>query len=590
MSPRALHRGVMGRSLCSALFLAALLWGGLVSGQPTPSDCGGVDVVGSPCRDGRPGGIDAAEGFFQPLSAEEVGRLATTASVVIDDPKITVAVVDRAGRILAIYRNPGADPANDEVAVGVARTSAFFSHNTAPLSSRTVRFISGVHFPPGVKKAGNAALYGIENTNRGCDFNVLFNPGKCIPRAKSAVNAGPCNAFDKSGCGPGIVTGKPQAYDLHEEGKHPAPIGLQGPFNTGGLPVNAGGIPLYRIGSFDVVKGSLAEGNAKVEVEGPSYMIGAIGVAGLPSERSEFAAFAAAALGVPGVIFPAPSFPELPKPGRVFIDGIRLPYVDQGFRPKGTTQAAAATGSFVIGPGPGGCAPNRYLAGPKASAELSQSEVDTIVRRSVAAAQKTRGYIRLPLNSYARMVIAVSDLSGNLLAIYRMPDATIFSIDVAVAKARNVVYFSGDGHADLGGVPGGVAVNNRTLGYAGQPLYPAGIDFTDPGPFFDIFVNDLANACSQGFQEPNANQNGIVFFPGSTPLYRNGQLVGGLGISGDGVDQDDYVTYNGAGEFFPDPSIWADRLKVDGVRLPFLHFPRQPEGVTEKFIEPFDEP
>ena len=38
-----------------------------------------------------------------------------------------------------------------------------------------------------------------------------------------------------------------------------------------------------------------------------------------------------------------------------------------------------------------------------------------------------------------------------------------------------------------------------------------------------------------------ANQNGIVLFPGAVPLYKfiNGQkvLVGGLGVSGDGVDQ-----------------------------------------------------
>jgi uncharacterized protein GlcG (DUF336 family) len=509
---------------------------------------------------------------------------------VIDDPRITVAVVDRAGRVLAIVRNPGADPANDELAVGVARTSAFFSHNTAPLSSRTVRFISSVHFPPGVRKAYNNALYGIENTNRGCDFNVQFNAGKCVPRAKSPLKSGPCNAFDQSGCGPGIVTGKPQAYDLHEDGKHPAPIGLEGPFNPDGLPVNAGGVPIYRIGSFEILKGSLDAGNASVEVEGPSYMVGAIGVAGVPSDHAEFASFAAAALGVPGVLFPAPSFPELPRPGRVIIDGIRLPFVDQGFRPKGTKQAAAATGTFIAGPNQGGCAANRYLVGPTASPELSRDDVDNIIRRAVDTSHKTRGYIRLPLNSYARMVIAVSDLNGNILGLYRMPDATIFSIDVAVAKARNVVYFSGDGHADLEGVPAGIAVNNRTLGYAGQPLFPGGIDFTDPGPFFDVFLNDLANACSQGFQEPNANQNGIVFFAGSTPLYRDGKLIGGLGVSGDGVDQDDYVTFAGAGEFYPDDSIWADRVRVDGVRLPFLHFPRQPEGVTEKFIEPFDEP
>ena len=44
----------------------------------------------------------------------------------------------------------------------------------------------------------------------------------------------------------------------------------------------------------------------------------------------------------------------------------------------------------------------------------------------------------------------------------------------------------------------------------------------------------------------NANQSGVVFFPGSAPLYRNGVMVGGLGVSGDGVEQDDYVTAGGA--------------------------------------------
>ena len=42
-----------------------------------------------------------------------------------------------------------------------------------------------------------------------------------------------------------------------------------------------------------------------------------------------------------------------------------------------------------------------------------------------------------------------------------------------------------------------------------------------------------------------ANQNGIVFFPGSSPLYKTQILVGGFGISGDGVDQDDVVTFAG---------------------------------------------
>jgi hypothetical protein len=75
---------------------------------------------------------------------------------------------------------------------------------------------------------------------------------------------------------------------------------------------------------------------------------------------------------------------------------------------------------------------------------------------------------------------------------------------------------------------------------------------------------------------PKANQSGVVFFPGSEPLYINGVLVGGLGVSGDGVDQDDYVTAGGAAGFAAPTDIRADQIVIDGVRLPYLKFPRNP--------------
>ena len=541
-------------------------------------DCSG-EPLDETCNDG---------GEFAPLSAEEVERLARGALAAIDDPGMTVAVVDRAGRPLAVIRNPEADPANDEVAVGVARTAAFFSHNMAPLSSRTVRTISGVHFPPGVKRAPNAALYGIENTNRGCNFNVQFNEGKCVPRA-TALNGLPCDAFDQRGCGTGPVTGKPDAFDGHAGGDHPEPVGLRGPFNPGGLPVNPGGIPIYRVADFQIVDGSIEEGDAQVRVSGPSFMLGGVGVAGTTTpEAAEFAAFAAVAFAGGG-LFPAPSFP-LPEPGRVFIDGFRLPFVEQGKRPAGLSAGSPSSGTFVLGPNRGGCIANRYLVGPAASAELSVEEVDALVRNTFRTATETSALIRLPLSSYARMAIAVSDLDGNIIALYRMPDSTVFSIDVAVAKARNVVWFSGEGSGDLPGLSAGRSVTARTIGFGAQPMYPAGIDFTEPGPFFDLFLNDLENVCSQGSQPPNPNQNGIVFFPGSLPLYRGGQLVGGLGVSGDGIDQDDFVTWGGAELYRPPPEIWPDRETIRNARIPFLKFPRRPGGVTEPVREPFDEP
>ena len=206
-----------------------------------------------------------------------------------------------------------------------------------------------------------------------------------------------------------------------------------------------------------------------------------------------------------------------------------------------------------------------------------------IVANAVATANTTRALIRLPPGVKAKMSIAVSDLDGTIIALHRMDDGTVFSIDVAASKARNVVYFSGTTRQpqDLNGVPIGTAVTNRTIGFGAQPFFPPGIDGTSPGPFFNLYLLDTNNPCTQGFQVPGpswpaVNQSGVVFFPGSEPLYINGQLVGGLGVSGDGVDQDDYVTAGGAAGFEPDPSIRADQITIDGVRLPYLHFPRNP--------------
>ena len=122
-----------------------------------------------------------------PLTAADVAAVVQNAVLSVDAPMV-VAVADRAGNILAIFKTSPAPPtglgnfgrllAADELAVGLARTAAFFSNDQAPLSSRTVRFISGIHFPPGVAGTPNADLYGSENTNRGCTLSTTFLPGQ----------------------------------------------------------------------------------------------------------------------------------------------------------------------------------------------------------------------------------------------------------------------------------------------------------------------------------------------------------------------------------------------------------------------------
>lgn len=497
----------------------------------------------------------------QSLTAAQVDAVVHAAVQAVNVP-IVVAVTDRLGNILAVFNTNNAPATGvgnfgmtvnaQNLAVALARTAAFFSNNQAPLSSRTVRYISGIHFPPGVNGAPNAPLYGIENTNRGCPFNTTYLPGQAIP---------PATLINGTKPGLGIITGKANVYDSDPTA------------------VNPGGVPLFE-------DNTLVGGVGVVASNPDPTVAGSI---------AEYAAFVAATT--------APFGPNPAPPGVVVINGIAVPFVDQTTPPNGVT-AGTFTGSYFISPvASPGPPPDGYLVGPMASAYaggLSSKDVASIVSSAVATANQTRAVIRLPVGSRAKFIIAVSDLDGNLLALYRMPDATIFSIDVAVAKSRNVIYFSNGGMLpgayapsqpgaiDLPGIPQGTAVTNRTIGFGAQPEFPPGIDGSGDGPFFNLYLNDTAAACTQGSQPKNPNQNGIVFFPGSLPLYRNGLLVGGLGVSGDGVDQDDFVTAAGAalmtvtdasdsGHGFEAPTaIRADQVVIDNIRMPYLKFPRNP--------------
>jgi uncharacterized protein GlcG (DUF336 family) len=523
ISRLALRLGTLGACLGAALVLGP---------APAQAQCA---VATNPC-----------------LTVADVTNVTAVAARAIGRDTMVIAVVDRGGNVLGVFRKAGAPAqvvgnfgvlvdAND-YAIGLARTGAFFSNDQAPLSSRTVRFISGIHFPPGVRNKPPAALYGIENTNRGCDFG--FNIPN-VPRA-AALGSVSCTSGTPGNCGTGINTGKANLFDSDPSA------------------VNGGGVPIFKNGR----------------------VAGGVGVSGVPPEAAEYAAFTGSILAAipktPGVNFG----PPLPNPGVIFLDGIRLPFVKNINRPPGETAGVfPGTGAFIAGPvaSPLGAAgvPAGYLFGPNASAQLTAAQVNLTISRANRQAQNTRAAIRLPLGSATRMVIAVAGLDGTILGLFRMPDATIFSIDVAVAKARNAIYFSSAGRdpRDLPGVPQGTAVSARTIGFGAMPLYPPGIDGTGPGPFFSTFVQDVANPCTQGLDPNNvANQSGIVFFPGSLALYRGGQIVGGLGVSGDGVEQDDFVTAAGVTpDFVPPVRIRADQVFVGGLRLPLFKFPRNPE-------------
>ena len=98
--------------------------------------------------------------------------------------------------------------------------------------------------------------------------------------------------------------------------------------------------------------------------------------------------------------------------------------------------------------------------------------------------------------------------------------------------------------------------------------------FADTDPFTQ--VNPLVNL-----------RNGIQIFPGSVPIYRGYTLIGGIGVSGDGVDQDDMISFLGlhrsgllldTGLGNAPPEIRADRLDIpnQSSRLRFVNCPQLP--------------
>tara|TARA_R110002072_G_scaffold284587_1_gene448995 strand:- start:1127 stop:4624 length:3498 start_codon:yes stop_codon:yes gene_type:complete len=304
----------------------------------------------------------------------------------------------------------------------------------------------------------------------------------------------------------------------------------------------------------------------------------------------------------------------------------------------GTDQPVNIGGDLAIN---GQSVPFGWLVTPHDGADLdgvpgpdiTAAEVEQIINAAVAEANLVRAAVRLPVSSRTRMVMAVTDTTGEVLGLFRMRDATVFSIDVAIAKARNTAYYA-DSTAlqtidQIPGVPAGTAFTNRTIRFLSEPRFPDGIDAGAPNATFSI-LPDIADATglpiggqangaalvetnapidisafdsvlghdafnpntnfrdlgdgAVGTGDPltdrRANQNGIVFFPGSTPVYgSNGQLIGGFGVSGDGVDQDDVVTFAGAQGFLPpDAVVRADEVFVNQVRLPYQKFLRNPHG------------
>src|SRR3954469_8013716 len=504
----------------------------------------------------------------------------------------TILVVDRVGNVLAAFRMTGAPLStvvssgrgvtgglegasvpSELAALSKALTGAYLSSEGNAFSTRTASQIIQENFNPGEVNAPSGPLFGVQFSSLTCSDVV---------RVSAPVTPGPRGS----------------------------PLGLS---------ADPGGFPLYKSGTVVGGVGVIADGVYGLDRD----------VFDLDDDIDEIVALA----GSRGFDAPANRRAE-----RITADGRTLRFADRetlasnpaaappftalagtlvdmpGFYSPPTTRAGTSYGTPASGyrPDAGGLFVLDDGSGnpgfpPRAGTDglLSLAEVQRVLAEAAAVARHTRAQIRQPLGSAAQVSVVVVDTNGAILGLVRTPDAPIFGTDVAVQKARTALVFSDPNAAtSFPALPGAAAYSTRAIGNLSRPFLPDGINASGPGPLslpfnrwspfetglsLDLVINRLlANLPVPGAGSCTAlarAANGIQIFPGGFPIYRGAALVGAIGVSGDGVDQDDLVgllglanagAALGTGLGHAPPALRVDQISVQGGQLRYAGCPVAP--------------
>jgi uncharacterized protein GlcG (DUF336 family) len=566
----------------------------------------------------------------------------------------TFVVTDRVGNILAAYRMAGAPelmtitsgierrtgaPVSGGVdnvgivpaelgALAKALTSMYFSSEGNAFTSRTAGQIIQENFNPGEGSTPGGPLFGVQISQLPCsDISRRFN-----------------------GIGP-------------DPGPHRSAIGFA---------ADPGGLPLYKAGVTVGAVGVIADGIYGVDkivvdndldtdpdgnVDELIAIAATFGFAAPRDRRADVITVEGKTLRFADADFDnlrtrdqlvAAQTPAFDASGLIAIRGYANAQVAAGTRfglpESGIRQADAVTDApglldadgFVIVDQNN---QNRFPAIAGAGANgLTKAEVEALLVKSVALANRTRSQVRQPLGSKAGIHLVIVDINGDIVGAARTRDALVDAIDVNAQKARSALFLSKSGGAprltalppaeyiNVGPpAPGSVlpdpptlrreaigqyadnyrnflgiefgdnAFSTRAIGNIARPFYPDNVEGNPTGPLstgigewslfstglqLDLVYNaiirhlafvlgaaptdlpagaadplvgagctgyspitDILGGAPEQVNEIPELRNGITLFAGGFPIYRGGELIGAIGLSGDGLEQDDFLPF-----------------------------------------------
>jgi uncharacterized protein GlcG (DUF336 family) len=565
------------------------------------------------------------------LTTEDVQRIIAQAvhEAAARNQRATIAVSDRVGNVLGVFRMTGARTTfkitsnkgisggleNIDIlpdtfaAISKAITGAYLSSNGNAFSTRTASQIVQENFNPREFAQASGPLYGVQFSQLPCsDLMQSATSGSVGPKASplglSADPGGlPLYKNNRLVGGVGVISDgiyglDPDITDVDQDNDELIAVAATSGF-----------------GAPDDIRAN------RITADGRTFRF--VDSESLSSNPTQAPAFAS----LSGTVVSAVKA------------GVSFGNAASGYR--ADTGALSAQGAFVLVDTSNA---NRYPVRAGTDGLMQANEVTTLAAEALKVANRARAQIRRPLGVQAQVTVSIVDSTGAVLAVVRTPDAPVFGTDVSLQKARTALLFShpataGDiaalpapGYIGAAGAPvapfrtfpqwiaasrqfmndpsflaNGQAFSNRAVGNLARPFFPDGISSGgEAGPFstpysnwspfhlglqLDLNFNAIVAAAVGGSPTSCTGlaraRNGIQIFPGSVPIYRGETLIGAIGVSGDGIDQDDMISFLGLANASralnnsignaPKPKR-ADNLEPRGIgtRLRYVQCPQAP--------------